>query len=37
MPSEKKENKPKELTLHTSPLTLPQAQKLRGLLTERGW
>ena len=31
------ENKPKQLTLHTAPLTLPQAQKLRGVLEETGW
>jgi ribonuclease HIII len=33
----KEEDKPKQLTLHTCPLTLPQAQKLRALLQERGW
>jgi ribonuclease HIII len=39
MPKKKtdEEPKPKQLTLHTCPLTLPQAQKLRALLTERGW
>jgi ribonuclease HIII len=30
-------DEPKPLTLHNTPLTLPQAQKLRGILTERGW
>jgi ribonuclease HIII len=33
----KKTDEPKQLTLHTCALTLPQAQKLRALLTERGW
>ena len=33
----KEEDKPKQLTLHTTPLTVPQAEKLRALLHERGW
>ncbi len=39
MPKKKKaeEQGPKLITIHTSPLTMPQAQKLRALLTERGW
>ena len=40
MPAKKKNeesNEPKQLTLHTCALTLPQAQKLRALLTEQGW
>ena len=39
MPKKQKaeEQGPKPITIHTSPLTMPQAQKLRALLTERGW
>jgi ribonuclease HIII len=38
MPKKKEEDAgPKPITIHTCALTLPQAQKLRGLLTERGW
>ena len=37
MPKKKDDDQPKQLTLHTTPLTLPQAQKLRELLTDRGW
>lgn len=35
--AKKDDGKPKEITIHTTPLTLPQAQKLRALLTDRGW
>ena len=35
--AKKEDDKPKQLTLHTCPLTLAQAQKLRALLTEQGW
>jgi ribonuclease HIII len=31
------EQGPKPITIHTVPLTLPQAQKLRVLLSEQGW
>ena len=31
------ESKPKQLTLHTTPLTAAQAQKLQALLLERAW
>jgi ribonuclease HIII len=33
----KKPDEPKQLTIHTTVLTTPQAQKLRALLTEQGW
>jgi len=39
MPTKKKkdeEDAPKQLTLHTCALTMPQAQKLRALLVEHG-
>src|SRR5215207_813052 len=31
------DSKPKQLTLHTTPLTAAQAQKLKAVLLERGW
>ena len=38
MPKKKDEDAgPKPITIHTCVITLPQAQKLRALLTERGW
>ena len=38
MPKQKEEDsKPKQLTLHTTPLTSAQAGKLKDLLLERGW
>ncbi len=38
MPKKKEEDAgPKPITIHTCALTLPQAEKLRGLLAERGW
>jgi len=40
MPAKKKKeeaDEPKQLTLHTCALTMPQALKLRALLTEQGW
>lgn len=33
----KKPDEPKQLTIHTTVITMPQALKLRALLTEQGW
>ena len=38
MPKKKtEENGPKPITIHTAALTMPQALKLRALLSEQGW